>query len=163
MLYGLVSVIVGIIVGISAARKYMENLFGTLSLCFMVTILSVGISLPLNYCFFDGMTGNIWGDGVIEVLTKLGFHSGISHFAGQFYMDFLDKVFTIVVLFLSIRLYRRMREMPCMWVNSRKTRLDSITLESMKMRTARGASRHTMQEPENTGSGFIPEKIPQEG
>lgn len=110
MLYGLVSVIVGIIVGISAARKYMENLFGTLSLCFMVTILSVGISLPLNYCFFDGMTGNIWGDGVIEVLTKLGFHSGISHFAGQFYMDFLDKVFTIVVLFLSIRLYRRMRE-----------------------------------------------------
>ncbi len=110
MLYGLVSVIVGIIVGISAARKYMENLFGTLSLCFMVTILSVGISLPLNYCFFDGMTGNIWGDGVIEVLTKLGFHSGISHFAGQFYMDFLDKVFTIVVLFLCIRLYRRMRE-----------------------------------------------------
>ena len=110
MLYGLVSVIVGIIVGISAARKYMENLFGTLSLCFIVTILSVGISLPLNYCFFDGMTGNIWGDGVIEVLTKLGFHSGISHFAGQFYMDFLDKVFTIVVLFLCIRLYRRMRE-----------------------------------------------------
>lgn len=35
---------------------------------------------------------NIWGDGVIDSLISIGFNNIISYAAGEFYVDFLDKV-----------------------------------------------------------------------
>ena len=56
--------------------------------------------------YFDGYTNNKWGDGVINALERMGFNPIISHCAGEFYLDFLDKVITIVLLFLLIRFYK---------------------------------------------------------
>ena len=73
---------------------------------FLTTILSVVLSVPFNYMYFDGYTNNKWGDGVINALERMGFNPIISHCAGEFYLDFLDKVITIVLLFLLIRFYK---------------------------------------------------------
>lgn len=61
-LYGLTSIAIGIATGLFAKRKYFEDVFHTLSASVVVTLISVVISSALNICFYNGNTGNLWGD-----------------------------------------------------------------------------------------------------
>lgn len=88
-------------------KGFLKNLYGVLSTSFLIAVLSVTLSVPLNYLYCDGSTQNIWGDGVIESMEKVGFNSFFSHCMGQFYLDFLDKVITIVLVFSLIKLLQK--------------------------------------------------------
>lgn len=107
MFYAVVSAMVGITIGICVKKGFLKNLYGVLSTSFLVAVLSVTLSVPLNYLYCDGSTQNIWGDGVIESMEKVGFNSFFSHCMGQFYLDFLDKVITIVLVFSLIKLVQK--------------------------------------------------------
>lgn len=106
--YAVVNLAIGIIVGICAKHKWFDTLFGTLSTGFLLTIASVFIAVPLNYIFFDGEIGNIWGDGIIVMFSGIGINRIISHIAGQFYIDFLDKVILCICLYGVIKLWRNL-------------------------------------------------------
>ena len=93
--------------GICVKKGFLKNLYGVLSTSFLIAVLSVTLSVPLNYLYCDGSTQNIWGDGVIESMEKVGFNSFFSHCMGQFYLDFLDKVITIVLVFSLIKLVQK--------------------------------------------------------
>ena len=110
MIYGIVSMSIGIVVGILAKKGWFENLFGTLSIGFILTVNSVLISVPCNYIFFDGQVGNTWGDGVIAMFESIGINRLVSHIAGQFYIDFLDKVLMCLCLYILIRISRNVKE-----------------------------------------------------
>ena len=105
--YGLTSIAIGLITGYVAKKGLLETIFGTLSSSILVTLASVIISTPLNLLFYGGMTGNVWGDGVIGFLGEYGIWRLPSMVIGEFYIDFLDKVITLVVLFLLIQIRRR--------------------------------------------------------
>ena len=102
--YCLVSFLIGLLVGILARRHKMDTLFGTLSVSVAVTGVSVIISAPLNYMSFDGLTGNLWGDSIIEYLRLLGLPGLFCSITGEFYIDFLDKVLTLTALYCIIRI-----------------------------------------------------------
>ncbi len=102
--YCLVSFLIGLLVGILTRRHKMDTLFGTLSVSVAVTGVSVIISAPLNYMFFDGLTGNLWGDSIIEYLRLLGLPDLFCSITGEFYIDFLDKVLTLTALYCIIRI-----------------------------------------------------------
>ncbi len=104
--YALVNIAAGIIVGISAKKKHLENMFGILTTAMLVTIASVLISTPLNIIFFDGEVNNIWANGVVGLLKVLDANEYFAYFAGEFFLDFVDKLLTILVLVTGIRLYR---------------------------------------------------------
>ncbi|QWT52426.1 HD domain-containing phosphohydrolase [Eubacterium sp. MSJ-33] len=110
IIYGSVSLAIGVIVGICAKRRWFEHLFGTLSVGFLLTVVSVTVSVPCNYIFFDGQIENVWGDGIIALFTGIGINSLVSHIAGQFYIDFLDKVLMCLCLYFLIKLSRKIRE-----------------------------------------------------
>lgn len=105
-LYGLTSVAIGISVGISAQKKFFESLFGTLTASVIVTLFSVLISAPINLIVNDGFVGNVWGNGVVSFLREMDAHPVVATIVGEFYVDFLDKVITLVILFIMIRLVR---------------------------------------------------------
>ena len=107
MFCALVSAMVGITTGICVKKGFLKNLYGVLSTSFLVAVLSVTLSVPLNYLYCDGSTQNICGDGVIESMEKVGFNSFFSHCMGQFYLDFLDKVITIVLVCSLIKLLQK--------------------------------------------------------
>ena len=88
----------------------MKNLFKTMSLSVMVTGVCVIISCILNVIFYDGMTNNYWGDGMIELLQHLKQPRFIQIIVGEFYVDFVDKVITLGALFYSIRIYRMIKK-----------------------------------------------------
>ena len=103
-LYVLTNISVGIIVGIFEKKGILKDLFGFLSTAFVITIVSVAVSTPLNFLLADGNVGNMWGDGMIAFCRKIGFNNTVSCIVGEFYMDFLDKTLTMVLFFLIIHL-----------------------------------------------------------
>ena len=103
-LYVLTNISVGIIVGVFEKKGLLKDLFGFLSTAFVITIVSVAVSTPLNFLLADGNVGNVWGDGMIAFCRTLGLNNTVSCIVGEFYMDFLDKTLTMVLFFLIIHL-----------------------------------------------------------
>lgn len=109
LFYGLVNIMVGVTVGQCARKGFLQNTFGMLSTAFLVAVFSTAISTPLNMFLAEGSTGNIWGDGVAELLQELGCNKTLSHIVGEFYLDFLDKLIAMLLLFLAVHLFRKKR------------------------------------------------------
>lgn len=105
--YGLVNITVGVTVGRCAKKGFLKNTFGMLSTAFLVAVFSTAISTPLNMLLAEGSTGNVWGDGVAKLLRELGFNRTLSCIAGEFYLDFLDKLIAMLLLFLAVHFFRR--------------------------------------------------------
>lgn len=63
--YGLISILIAVIVGIAAHRKRMDDLFGIMTVGGIMALACTAACVPLNYFMNDGSTGNIWGDAVI--------------------------------------------------------------------------------------------------
>ncbi|MBO6140701.1 MAG: HD domain-containing protein [Ruminococcus sp.] len=105
LFYTLTSAAIGIIVGLSARKKRFDTLFGTISVSVMVTLVSVIISVPLNLLTMKGRTGNIWGNGVIDYLYERNVPLFLCRVIGQFYVDFLDKVLVLALLYVFIKLF----------------------------------------------------------
>lgn len=108
--YSITSISIALFVGYLAKYGWMKNLFKTMSLSVMVTGVCVIISCILNVIFYDGMTNNYWGDGMIELLQHLKQPRFIQIIVGEFYVDFVDKVITLGALFYSIRIYRMIKK-----------------------------------------------------
>lgn len=107
--YALTSAAMGIIVGLAGARKKLETFHGTMSVSALCTAAAVMVSVPLNFLFSNGLTGNIWGDGIIGFYSELGIPRIFSCILGEAYIDFSDKTVTLLLLYLllkGIRAYR---------------------------------------------------------
>ncbi len=118
-LYGLTSIAIGCIVGFCARRRMFETLFGTITVSVLVTLAAIFVSLPINIFFSDGMTGNVWGDGVIGWLLEQSVPEFLCSLIGQFYTDFFDKVITLVVLYAMIHIYRFIKNLNTMNLRKR--------------------------------------------
>ena len=109
LLYGLTSIFIGISTGMAARKKYFESFFKSTSLAGGLAIGSTLISVVLNLLFYGGSTGNIWGDGVRDYLTERGAAHIVASAAGELYLDFLDKLITILLLSFTITLIKKGR------------------------------------------------------
>ena len=109
LVYSLTSIMIGLSTGILARRKHFETFFGATSTAGGVTILSVAISSTLNMTLYDGSTGNVWGDGVREFCMERGVPGLFASVTGEIYLDFLDKLVTVLGFFFLLRLYRFLR------------------------------------------------------
>ena len=69
-LYGLTSILIGIITGITARRGWFEHSFGAMSASVAVTLASIVTAVPFNQIFSGGSTGNLWGDSVMRYLEE---------------------------------------------------------------------------------------------
>ena len=107
--YALVSVFIGVSVGLLVRRGYLETFFKSMTVGGTAAIGSMVISSVLNLIFSGGSTNNIWGDGVINYMAENGIPRNFSVFIGQLYLEFPDKLLTVILLFLSIRLVRHFR------------------------------------------------------
>ncbi|MDO4806020.1 MAG: two-component regulator propeller domain-containing protein [Coriobacteriales bacterium] len=106
--YGITAIVLGLAVGVLSQRGYLKSFFGAMTTGSVAALASVAFSAPLNILFYNGYTNNMWGDGVIDLLTHYGCPLWLCSFIGQFYLDFVDKVITLSLLFLAVRLMDKM-------------------------------------------------------
>ncbi len=115
-IYSLTSIFIALIVGYMSKKGWMNTLFKTMSLSLMVTGVCVFISVILNIVFYDGQIGNKWGEGISELFGSWGLPRLACIILGQFYVDFLDKVITLVALYAFIKFYRIIRPRLPFWL-----------------------------------------------
>ena len=108
--YSIVSIFIGISIGYAARAGYFQSIFGAMSVSGTVTIGSVVISTILNLIFFEGRIGNLWGDGVMDYLLEKGARRILACAIGELYIDFLDKVVTVICMYFLIRFIRSDKE-----------------------------------------------------
>ena len=108
-IYSFTSIAIAVTVSFAARRKYFETLFGTMATSIVVTMLAVVFSVSVAWIFSDGMTHNLWGDGVIKYLEEQGVPIFISSVVGQFYIDFLDKVVSLLILYVGLKIWKKLR------------------------------------------------------
>jgi energy-coupling factor transport system substrate-specific component len=70
----------------------------------MLTALVV--SVPVNFIFDNGYTGNKWGNGVIDYLLERNWPMFVCAVLGQLSIEFADKILTVLVLYLLVRVKR---------------------------------------------------------
>ena len=107
--YCFTSIAIGLGAGYAARRKNFETFFGTASVAGGITIVSALISSLLATFLFDYNIGNVWGNGVRDFLLEKGIPKFASTAIGELYIDFLDKIVTVFIIFFLIRIYRLIR------------------------------------------------------
>ncbi len=100
------SICISLMVGFLSKKGWMNSLLQTMSLSILVALACVVISCALDFVFWDGKIGNIWGQGICDMMESWGVPLVLRVIAGQFYVDFLDKVVTLCSVFFFIRVYR---------------------------------------------------------
>ena len=101
-IYGLISILIAVIVGIAAHRKRMDDLFGIMTVGGIMAIACTAACVPLNYFLNNGSTGNIWGDAVIGFLRELSLPDVVCLFIGQLYVEMLDKLLIMLLLYIAV-------------------------------------------------------------
>ncbi|MCR5254059.1 MAG: HD domain-containing protein [Treponema sp.] len=108
-IYSITASCTALIAGYLAKRGWMESLLKTVSLSVILTFVNVVISGTLVYFVFYGEINNMWGQGISDLLDSLRMPSILCIFVGQFYVNFADKMITLVSVFIFIRFYRTIR------------------------------------------------------
>lgn len=108
--YSITSVFIAVSVGIAAKLGYFNSFFHATSVAGVVTIGSVAISTTIDAFLFKGVVGNIWGEGVKSFLLENNVPFFLSVLIGQFYLDFFDKLVTILAFFFFLKLVKLVRK-----------------------------------------------------
>ncbi|MCR5626351.1 MAG: response regulator [Lachnospiraceae bacterium] len=90
-------------------RKY--DVFSIVGTSIVSCIVSTVLSIPVNYVFMDGRTGNMWGDAMFDMLSNTGAGKGISAFFAELFVDFPDKVLVMFLASGIIFIIRKSHEM----------------------------------------------------
>ena len=106
--YALSSVAIGITVGYCSKKGWLETLLKTMSLAMLVTVICSFMSCLVDIIFYDGKIGNIWGQAVSDYFENIGIYYFFRVLLGQFYVDFLDKVVTLLLLHFFIKIYKKL-------------------------------------------------------
>ena len=103
-IYCIVSIAIGLVIGMAARRQGFTSLLGILTTAVMTAVAATIVATPLNVIFSSNSTGNIWGDAVAGFLMEKGVPSFLSLPVGQLYVELLDKLVILIVLYIVIRL-----------------------------------------------------------
>ncbi len=106
--YGIVAIGIGVSVGYYFPRKkYGNNMFAVVSTAVFAGLVAVVLSTPLNYIFYDGRTGNVWGDGLIDMLAQDVKISVICSVLGEAFVDIPDKALSVLCALGIIQIYKK--------------------------------------------------------
>lgn len=104
--YAITNVAVGITVGYCARKTWIDRALQAFSVSMLLALISTVISVILNCIFYDGMTGNIWGDSVINYMQEFGAPRFICYIMGEFYLDLVDKIISVYIVFFIVKFKR---------------------------------------------------------
>ena len=105
--YSIVSAGIGISIGVFYPRTQRKSLFPIVSTAVFSGIVSVVLSTPLNLILYKGYIGNVWGDGLIDMLSPNINFPVICTVLGEAFVDIPDKALSVLIATYVIRLWRK--------------------------------------------------------
>lgn len=101
--YGIASIGIGIASGLLAYYGMADKLWKVIILGVIVAFVSSIISVPLNYVYYGGQTGNVWGDAAFAFLNAHHVNIILSSFVDNISVDAPDKIVSAIVAFAVFR------------------------------------------------------------
>lgn len=106
LIYCIVGALLGAIVGYFAKKKVFETQFATMTFGMGLAVFSTIVAVTINIVMFEGKSGNVWGDHVMLLCIDNGFPRLFSYVIDQFCVEFLDKLISVEIVYLLIKLIR---------------------------------------------------------
>ena len=108
--YGIVNAGVGISAGLIFANKRKPDVFSVMAAAVFTGVVAVLISTPLNMYFYKGHVGNVWGDGLVDMLSRVIGLKIVCSFLGEAFVDMPDKILSLTVVILLMRTTNRFKD-----------------------------------------------------
>ena len=110
IIYCIIGVFLGIIVGYMAKKKVFETQFSTMTLGMDLAIFSTIVAFIINFALYDGRCGNVWGEQVMMLCLESGFPKFVAYLVSQFCVEFLDKLLSVEIVYIVIKIVRHKRQ-----------------------------------------------------
>ena len=107
-IYALTSVAAAVMLHIFIKKGYMNHILKAAISSFWLGILCVICSTPLNLVLFDGYSGNVWGDTLVDMLRWYDVSHVLSALAGEAIIEIIDKQICVLAAYGLIHI------MPCL-------------------------------------------------
>lgn len=101
--YAITSAVIGLAVGIMAYKGWISNIGKAVVLGLVVGFIAAIVSTPLNIIFWEGTTGNVWGDALFATMLAQDMPLWLASFADSIVVDVPDKVVTVLLSFLIFK------------------------------------------------------------
>ena len=86
-----------------AKRGYMDEFTPAMIASFVIGVLTVVMATPLDIMFYQGYTGNIWGDALYDMLKFQGYPDIICTLADESVVNIVDKQICVFLAYQFIR------------------------------------------------------------
>ncbi|MCM3743935.1 ECF transporter S component [Sporosarcina luteola] len=101
--YAITQAVIGLVVGIMAYKGWISNVGKAVVLGLVVGFIAAIVSTPLNIMFWEGTTGNVWGDALFATMLAKDMPLWLASFADSIVVDVPDKVVTVLLSFLIFK------------------------------------------------------------
>ncbi|WP_262173881.1 ECF transporter S component [Saccharococcus sp. Marseille-Q5394] len=101
--YAITQAVIGLVVGIMAYKGWISNVGKAVVLGIVVGFIAAIVSTPLNIMFWEGTTGNVWGDALFATMLAKDMPLWLASFADSIVVDVPDKVVTVLLSFLIFK------------------------------------------------------------
>ncbi|HEX5564837.1 MAG TPA: ECF transporter S component [Sporosarcina sp.] len=101
--YAITQAAIGLTVGIMAYKGWISNVGKAIVLGIVVGFIAAIVSTPLNIMFWEGTTGNVWGDALFATMLAKDMPLWLASFADSIVVDVPDKIVTVLLSFLIFK------------------------------------------------------------
>ena len=108
--YTVTSVVAAVIIYFLIKKDYLSNLFKAVVVCFWMGLVCTLVSTPINLIFYNGYSGNYWGDTLVDMLRWYEVSDFVSSLAGEAVVEIIDKQVCVLVAFLIILAVKHIRK-----------------------------------------------------
>ncbi len=110
LLYGLTGVVAALLMYRFIQRGYMNRLLKAVISSFWLGVVCMLVSTPINIIFYDGYSGNIWGDALVDMLKWYDASDVVAALAGEAVVEIVDKQVCVLLTFLIIYLVEKAKK-----------------------------------------------------
>lgn len=110
LIYCIVGSLLGIIVGYYSKKKVFDKQFTTMTLGMALAVFSTFMAVMINAVLYSGKINNVWGNQVMLLCVDKGLPKFISYIAGQFCVEFMDKILTVEIIYLLLKIAHYVRK-----------------------------------------------------
>ena len=108
--YAIVSVGIGAFVGYFFPKAKKYTMFEVVASSIAAGLTAVILSTPLNMIYYDGRTGNIWGDALIDMLSQDVNVPVICTVLGEAFVDIPDKALSVFIGVFLIKVFKKLAD-----------------------------------------------------
>ena len=102
MIYLITSGIAAVVINVIIKRGYINSVLKSTISTFWLGVICTLVSTPLNLIFYNGYSGNIWGDTLVDMMKWNNMGEVLSSLTGDAVVEIIDKQVCVLAAYLVI-------------------------------------------------------------